>query len=162
MKALVLYATKHGAALEAARKIAAQFSGAKLVDLNDIKTISKLNLATYDCIILGSSVYAGQTRPALKHFSTNNQDELMDADKRLGIFLVGMDADKEDVAFGINFEDSLLEAAKAKAFVGGIYDPKKANFAERLIMKALKFTEYTNTIDDEKIAEFVQALKMGD
>jgi len=158
MKTLILYASKYGAASEVARRIATQFGSTKLIDLNDIKKVSALDLSKYDCVIVGSSVYAGQIRPAAKHFVSRNEDEL--AQKRLGLFIVGFDSDKEDLAFTVNFSEGLLEAAQAKLFAEGIFDPRKANFAERLIIKAvIKQNDYTDRIDDEKIATFAQELK---
>jgi len=158
MKTLILYASKYGAASEVARRIAAQFGSAKLVDLNDIKKVSALDLSKYDCVIVGSSVYAGQIRPAAKHFISRNEDEL--AQKRLGLFIVGFDSDKEDLAFTVNFPEDLLESARARLFTEGVFDPKKANFAEKLIIKAvIKQSEYIDSIDDEKILVFAQEMK---
>jgi len=43
---------------------------------------------------------------------------------------------------------------------GGIFDPAKANFLEKLIMKiVVKQSGYINTIDNEKISEFAEAMK---
>jgi hypothetical protein len=45
-------------------------------------------------------------------------------------------------------------------FLGGIFDPKKAGFAERLIMKAAaKLSDYSDTIDNDKIEKFVEVMK---
>jgi len=158
MNTIVLYATKHGASLELARKIASQIGSAKLVDLNDIKRVSTLDLSQFDCVIVGSSVYAGQVRPAAKHFVTKNADLLMT--KRLGLFIVGLDTKNAELAFASNFPKELRESAQAQLCAGGIFDPEKANFAERRIVKAiLKSSDYVDTFDDEKIASFVQELR---
>jgi len=81
--------------------------------------------------------------------------------KKLGLFLCGLDASREKVYFEKNFPPDILQAAKAAYFLGGIFDPKKNNFMERLIMKkAAKQTEYVNNINDSKIEQFVEVMKV--
>ena len=153
MKTLILYATKHGAAAEIARRIAGRIEGAALHDLKS----KAPNLAEYDCVIAGSSVYAGMIRKEAKSFLAENAETL--CGKRLGLFLSGMSANEEQKVFEENVPRDVLNYAKATAFLGGIYDPKKVGFAERLIMKAVaKLTEYTDMIDDEKIEQFLHEL----
>jgi len=61
--------------------------------------------------------------------------------------------------FDANFPQNILQNAKATSLLGGIYDPQKAGFIERLIMKAAaKQSEYSSTIDGGKIEKFIEAL----
>ena len=151
MKTLILYATKHGATGEIARRIADKISGATLHDLSHSGVPP---VAEFDCVIIGSSIYAGMIRKQAKTFIAQNSDTLRS--KKLGVFLSGMDTKKENEFFTENFSSDMLKNAKSTAMLGGIFDPKKVAFAERLIMKAVaKQSEYTNTIDDEKIEKFV-------
>ena len=65
-----------------------------------------------------------------------------------------------DEAFSANFPDELLSTTKAKAFLGGTFDPKNANFVERTIIKAVvKTSESVDTVSEKKITQFAQALK---
>jgi len=153
MKTLILYASKYGAAKEIAERIADKMGEASICDLkqDDIPPLSN-----FDCVIIGSSIYAGQVRKEAKAFAAKNADEL--CKKTLGLFLSGFAED--DSYFEKNFPQKILQEAKAKEFLGGIFDPKKVNGIERFIIKiAMKRAEYTESIDNEKIGAFVNAMK---
>ena len=155
MKTLILYATKYGAAAEIAKRIAAHLDNADIVDIK-LGDIPKLD--EYDCVIIGSSVYAGSFRKEAKNFITQNADAL--CKKKLGLFVSAMGEDNEDEIFKNNVPDEVLNAATAKSALGGAFNPKKANFFERLIMKAVtKQSDAVNKINDEKISKFAEALK---
>ena len=149
MKTLILYATKYGAAAKIAERIADEIDGAVVHDLNQDGIP---DLAGFDCIIVGSSVYAGMFRKEAKAFLSQNSDVLRQ--KKLGLFISGMSPDNENV-----FDVDSKQIAEATALLGGIFDPKKASFMERLVMKAVtKQPVYTNTIDDDKIKRFVEEI----
>jgi len=154
MKTIILYATKHGAAAEIARRIASGIDGASTYD---IKQGDIPPLADYDCVIIGSSVYAGAFRKEAKTFIAENADEL--CKKKLGLFISGMSESESDEVYKSNIPDVLLNAATAMCAPGGIFDPEKSNFFERLIMKVVtKQSGYVNNIKDERITEFTEAL----
>lgn len=154
MKTLILYATKHGAAREIAQRIAKRIDGALIYD---IKQDGAPPLADYDCIIIGSSVYAGTVHKEVKAFLGRHADSLRK--KRLGLFICGMDPSREKAELESNFSPDILQAAKAASYLGGIFDPKKAGAIERFIIKKIaKITEYTNNINEEKIEKFVESL----
>ncbi|MDR0502430.1 MAG: flavodoxin domain-containing protein [Treponema sp.] len=160
MKTIILYATKYGTAEAAARRIADKIDDEKTNAACVIHNLKQNipSLADFDCVIIGSSVYAGMIRKEAKTFLAQNADSLLE--KKLGLFLCGIAAEGEKKYFEDNFSVKLLQAAKAKCFAGGIFDPKKNNAAERFIIKiAAKKTEYTDTIDEEKINQFAQAMK---
>ena len=150
MRTIILYASKHGAAGEIAQRIAGRINGAVIHNLNQ-KTVP--SLADFDCVIIGGSVYAGMIRKEIKTFMAHNADSLRG--KKLGLFLCGLDFRQEKEYFNANFPADILQAARAKSFLGGIFDPKKTGVMERLIMKAVaKRTAYANTIDDSRIEQF--------
>ena len=152
MKTLILYATKYGATEKIARRIADKIEGSVFYDL---KEGNIPNIADFDCIIIGSSIYAGSVRKEAKAFVANNVVPL--SEKTVGLFLSGFAAD--DKYFATNYPKNLLDKVKTKAFLGGIFDPKKANAAERLIIKAvMKQSEYVESIDDDAIDKFVGGL----
>ena len=157
MKTLILYATKYGAAREIANRIAEKLGDATVHDLKQ-KPIPAL--PEFGCVIFGSSLYAGMIRKEAKSFLAENTGTL--CEKKIGLFLSGMDVDpeKEKAYFETNFSPELLQAATAKILPGGIYDQKKANFAERTIFKlAAKQSAYSDKIDDDKIARFAEEMK---
>ena len=155
MNTLILYATKHGATKEIAQRIANSLGGATL---HDLKLGSVPALAGFDCVIIGSSLYAGSIRKEAKAFLSKPIGDL--ADKKVGLFLCGMDVNGENKYFDLNFPKNILSLAKASGMMGGIYDPQKAGMFERLIMKVVtKKSAYTNTINDEKIKQFAEVMK---
>ena len=155
MNTLILYATKHGAAREIAEHIADSMDGAIL---HDLKQEGIPALAAFDCVIIGSSLYAGSIRKEAKVFLSQNAEQLKG--KKLGFFLSGMAKGEATKAFTDNFPADLLQKAKAASLLGGIFDPKKANAMERLIMKAVtKQSGYVSTIDEEKIKQFAALLQ---
>ncbi|MCL2050814.1 MAG: flavodoxin domain-containing protein [Lachnospiraceae bacterium] len=156
MKTLILYATKYGAAREIAERLLQKMPGAVLCDL---KEAEKETLSDYETVIIGSAVYAGFIRKEAKAFLAQNAETLKT--KKLGLFLCGLQAAEEKKVFASNFAPEVLAAAKAARFLGGIYDPKKAGFLERAIIKAAsKLACYTDKIDDKGILEFAE--KMGE
>jgi len=154
MKTIILYATKHGATAEIAQRIADKIGDATLHDLKQPTP----DLAKYGCIIVGSAVYAGSFRKEAKAFLSQSSDILKV--QKLALFACGMSKSESDKVFTENVPPELLQVAKAATLLGGVFDPKKANFAERLIMKIVtKQSGYVDTIDDVKIAKFVESIK---
>jgi len=154
MKTIILYATKYGAAEEIAKRIAGKIDGCIIHNIKD--TLPSLN--DFDCIIFGSSVYAGSIRDEAKKFIANNEKIMHE--KILGLFLSGIGTDGKDTYFKSNFPENLLQKAKARGFLGGAFDPKKAKFTERLIIKIVtKKSTYINTINDREIEKFAEDIK---
>jgi menaquinone-dependent protoporphyrinogen oxidase len=158
MKTLIAYSTKYGATEEIARRIAGHFEEAKL---HDLRSDGSPDIAPYECVIVGSPLYAGIARTEAKQFVTDSLDTL--EGKRLGLFFSGMQPDEQDASFTANYPPEALEAAITAPHLGGIYDPKKANLAERLIMKAAAGKSgYVDSIDDDAISAFVAELGAGE
>ncbi|MCL2759305.1 MAG: flavodoxin domain-containing protein [Treponema sp.] len=154
MKTIILYATKHGAAGEIAQRIAEKIDGAVVHDLKQALP----SLADFDCIIVGGSIYAGSIRKEAKTFLTKNAEILKE--KKLGLFLCGLDSSGKAAYFEKNIPADILQTAKAKSFLGGIFDPKKTGAMERFIIKIVtKQSCYMSTIKDEKIVKFAEQMK---
>jgi len=157
MKTLILYATKHGATHEIAERIAKKIPGAIL---HNLKQSNIPSLADFGCVIIGSPVYVGSIRKEAKAFMAQNMDILKG--KNLGLFLCGLQAEEEKQYFASNFPPDILTAAMSASFLGGIFDPEKAGFMARFIMKAVaKLPGYIDRIDDEKIEQFAEAMMGG-
>jgi len=155
MKTIILYATKHGAAAEIAKRIAAKIDE---TDVYDLKQGSIPDLDNYDLVIIGSSVYAGSFRKEAKTYLAVKADEL--CEKKLGLFVSGMSESESDSVFTSNVPPEVVKAAVVKDNLGGIYDPEKSNFFERFIMKIItKQSGRIDKINDDKIDKFVEALK---
>ena len=155
MKTLILYATKHGAARQIAQRIADMMQNAEICDLKQDVIPS---LEPYDCVIIGSSIYAGMIRKEAKAFLSLNADKLLG--KRLGLFVSGMDGSGEKQYFETNFPQEILQAATAKGFLGGVFDPKKAGVMGRLVMRVVaKQAVYTDAVSEDAIKGFVEAMQ---
>jgi len=155
MKALILYAGKHGATGEIAQRIADKIEGSVVFNLKDG---SIPPIAGFDCIVIGSAVYAGTVCKEAKEFISRNEAAL--CGKKLGLYLSGMDSGNEKMYFDNNFSQNVLSAAIVKSFLGGIFDPKKAGLMGRIIMKAVaKKSGYLSDIHDDRIEQFAEVLK---
>lgn len=154
MKTLIVYATKHGATRKIAEQIADQLGGATLHDIEKGKPPA---LADYECVVLGSPLMAGAVRKEIKAFAAANAAEL--GCRRLGLFVSGLQAEGEAEYLSKNFPPELLAAARAKAFLGGIFDPAACGFVARKMMKAIaKLESYTSTIDPARVERFAREL----
>lgn len=154
MKTLILYATKYGAAGEIAQRIADKIGGSVM---HNLKHKDVPSLDDFGCVIIGSSVYAGSIRKEARKFIAQNATALQE--KQLGIFLSGIGADGEQRYLESNFPAALLQKAKAAQFLGGIFDPQKADAFERFIIKMIsKSSALINVINDHRIDQFAQAM----
>ena len=154
MKTHIIYTSYKGATKEIAHMIAERVPNSELCNLmvDPIPLMSK-----EDCVILGSPLTAGKIFKEMATFARHNSEIL--AQMRLGLFLSGLDPSREEKHFTNNFPVLLVASAKSKQFLGGIYDPAKCSFFERLAMRMVpKITAYTNTIDPAKIDLFVKEL----
>jgi len=155
MKTLILYASKYGATQQIAERIKELIDNSIIYDLSKTKDV---DLKEYDCVVIGSSVYAGQAHKAVKEFMSKNLDKLKD--KNLGLFICSLDKDNIDTYLKDNYPLEIIEKAIIKSHLGGIFDPKKAKSFERMIIKLVsKKADYVNTIEDKEIIEFAKHLK---
>ena len=154
MKALIIYATKYGATETIAQTIAQHMGNA---DLHNMSSNDSIYINGYDCIILGSSLTAGLINSDVKRFASDNIIQLQN--KKVGIFLSGLQKNDIEECFEQNFPKALLDNAAATLFAGGIFDPTKCGFFARKTIKLIaKLDSYTSTIDEEKIERFAKSL----
>lgn len=154
MKTLILYATKNGASREIAERIARKM---EVAVLHDLKQENIPNLFDFDRIVIGSSVYVGMFRKEAKSFLSQNASALKG--KTFGLFISGMQGEEAKTHFETNVPADVLKEAKTAMFLGGIFDPKKAGVMARFIMKVVaKKAEYEDSIDNDKIDQFVKSM----
>lgn len=154
MSTAIVYASKHGATAEIAKRIGSHIgSGSRLFDLAD----GNPDLTGFGTVILGTAIYAGQPTSAMKKY-------LQSADlagKTLGLFVCGMEADatkraEETLAA---YPEDLRSQAAATVFLPGRYQFSKMNMAERFIIKRIaKTNQDVDAIDDRAIAAFAESL----
>lgn len=155
MKTLILFATKHGATRDIAQQLAKRMDGATVADLSGGGVPAPNG---YDRVIIGSSVYAGQLRKEAKAYVTQHADVL--ATVPLGLFISGMSPEGVQGYLDANYPKAVTAHAKTTAMLGGAFDPAKAGFFERLVMRLItKTTDAVSTISAEKIEQFAEAMR---
>lgn len=156
MSTLIAYATKYGFT-----KICAEMLAKKLDGKTDICDLSsdRPNLAQYDKVIIGGSIYAGRIRKSVARFCMENLNALKS--KKLGLFICGMaDGDDAQKQLESSFPRELMSSAVAKESFGGEYDFKKMNFLERFIIKRISGSGKNQyRIMKENITRFVDQMK---
>ena len=157
MKTAVIYASKHGTTEKVASAIADKLRGT--VKMFSLKENPNPNINEFDRIILGSSIYAGQSSKAMKTFCKNNEPVL--CEKRLGLFICGMHSNKveQEKEMKEAYPEILQKNAIAIQFLGGEFLFEKMNFFERLIARMIAKTKVSvHQIDWDGIDNFVKKL----
>jgi menaquinone-dependent protoporphyrinogen oxidase len=155
MNTLILYASKYGATGDIAKRVAEKIGDAEVYKLGS-DTVPPLD--GYDCVIVGSSIYAGAIRKEAKAFVTANAETLNG--KTLGLFVCGLDGGKGAEYFDANFPAETVSKAKAAMYLGGVFDPKKAGLFDRLaIWMITKQSGRVDKTDDALIDEFAKKMR---
>ena len=88
MKILIVWAGKYGFTQKCAKLLKEKLSAdTEIMNAKEAKELPE----TYDAVILGSSVYAGNLRKELLGFIEHNREKLKRL--KLGVFLSGFDED---------------------------------------------------------------------
>lgn len=152
MKTLIAYSTTHGCTEKTAIELKNFLCGD--VALVNLKTEPKPDLNTFDRIIVGGSIHAGQIQKRVKDFCNKNLDEIKL--KEIGLFICCMEEGETAQKQLLNaFPEELHKNAKATAYLGGEFNFNKMNFFEKLIVKKVAHIENsTSKIDNEAIRKF--------
>jgi len=155
MKTAIIYTTKYGSTAHLAGLLSNACQGEpRLFDLAK----EKPSLAEYDTVLLGGPIYAGRIPKGLSRFCKENEDAL--AAKNLGLFLCGMGTEEDaKKSLEASFSQKLLSAAKATGYLGGAYDFKKMNPAERFIVAKISGTkESSSKTLEQNILDFANVM----
>jgi menaquinone-dependent protoporphyrinogen oxidase len=144
MKLLVTYASKYGSTAEIAEVIGKELRKRDCqVEVKPIEAVD--SLAGYDGFVIGSALYAGGWMKAAAKFLRQNQHLL--AAQPVWLFSSGPtgQGDPNEILDGWTFPENLsevLETIKPRDVIlfHGNINPDKLNFAERMIVKAVKAT----------------------
>jgi len=149
MKTAVIYASKYGTTESCAKQVA----DALKADLISLERKSKINLSTYDRIILGSSVYIGKLRKPMRQFIENNKSAL--SKQTHGIFVCCSDTTE----FKGLYPDSLEQSVKNTGKFGYEIKYEQMKFIDRIIMKKVSEQETSASyIDQEAIQAFINKM----
>lgn len=152
MKTLILFASKHGCTQQAASRLAQQLSDA---DLRSVSQLAAIDLADYETVIVGGSIYVGQLDKALVQYLFSQMDVLRQ--QRVGLFVCCGQADKALEQLRSAFPSELVQLAVAQGYFG--YSFQGLSLPEKLICKALKAPVGKTEIRDDQIAAFAAAIR---
>jgi menaquinone-dependent protoporphyrinogen oxidase len=141
-KILVTYATKHGATAEIAERVGQVLQQAGLAA--EVHPVTEVrDLRSFDAVVLGSAVYAGQWRPEAASFLATHERPL--AERPVWLFSSGPTGEGDPVQLmkGWRFPEAQRPIAdrirpRDIAFFGGEIEMEKLNLPEKLIIKGLK------------------------
>ena len=159
MKTLIVYITKYGATGEIAKKMGELFPDG--ADVYQLKEAGLVNVAEYDTVIVGGSVYAGMLPKAIDRFFLYNKETLKQ--KKLGLFISCMSNDRETIMkyFRSGFGTEAVAMAVAVEALGSKIQTEKLKKFDRFIIKKVvqrEKNEYTEGISTARIDGFVQRM----
>lgn len=156
MKTAIIYYSKHGTTERVAHLIGEKLDNE--VDYISLKENPKLNIRTYDHIILGTSIYAGTPSRKVTQFCSKNQSLL--EQKVIGLFICCMNKEQEAEEMNKAFPEYLQRLMTPKAILGGEFQFDKMNFIERFITrKVTKMESSVSMLRYDAITEFADQVK---
>lgn len=162
MNTLVIYASKNGSTEKAAKMLFEKLKGEK--SIVNIREDNSPSLESYETVILGGPIYAGNIQKELKNFVNDNLDLLLT--KKIGLFLCcGMDKDYKKQLKNA-FPKELLVHSITDQYFGFEYNKDKMNLIEKTLIKLVtkSKTNISNilTKNIEKLAIDIQGdIKVG-
>jgi menaquinone-dependent protoporphyrinogen oxidase len=132
MNSLIVYCSSHGTTAKAARLLAERLEG--IVELIDLSKQKDPDITSYDAVIVGGSIHAGNIQRKVKGFINKNHDLLLQ--KKLGLFLCCYrEGDEAKAQFENAFPKDLRTVAKSEGLFGGEFIFSDMNLIERIIVK---------------------------
>lgn len=159
MKIAILYISKHGTTEKIAKQIAKGLTKHES-SVIDIKKHPHPDLAPFDHIVLGSSIYAGKIQQAMNNFCRQYLVELQA--KVIGLFICGMQPTEEQREQELirAFPAELFEKAITKSFLGGEFIFEKMSVWERWIVRHIsKVSNSISMINDYAVQQFISKLQ---
>jgi menaquinone-dependent protoporphyrinogen oxidase len=158
MNTAIIYTSKHGTTAKVAQMVAERLTDNKVSSI-DLKKEKCTNLNSFDGIILGTSVYAGQSSKTMQRFCKENMEALKQ--KRLSLFVCWMELDetKQQQELANAYPQELVRHAVSTCFAGGEFLFEKMNFFERAIIKRIvKTNKSVSQIREYEIENFIREI----
>lgn len=155
MKTAIIYYSKKGTTQKVAKIISEKFNSQE--GLIDLKNKSSFDISTYERIIIGSPIYAGNSHNKVKKFIASNLNHLLN--KEVGLYVCGMERDeaKQREELERSFPKELIDKAKSIQFLGGEFLFENMNFFEKMIIKKIVKTDKSiSEINHLNIDRFVK------
>ncbi|MCK9152253.1 flavodoxin domain-containing protein [Methanobacterium alcaliphilum] len=167
MKALVVYGTRYGAAREIAQEISKVISEEGVeTDLQDAKGLKKIDISSYDLIVVGSGIKIGKWTKNSLNFLKEHKEEL--ATKNVALFVTCGAANKEETKqegwdnYLIKVaEDNLINKPLDLGLFGSLYDPKASGLMFKLVNRFIRKDLEKQGIDTSKRYDYRNWMKSG-
>jgi menaquinone-dependent protoporphyrinogen oxidase len=155
MKTIIVYAGKHGTTAKCAELLAKELK--RETRLCDLTQESAPDIAGYEGVIIGGSIYAGSIRKEISQFCAKYGAEL--GKKKLGLFVCcGTSGAAGEEYIVSQYPGSLTAHAVAKGVFGGEFLFDRMNFFERAIIRMITKSkpegERMPEIDSKSISAF--------
>lgn len=151
MKTLVVYASTHSSTLWCARTIAARLEGA--TEVHPANTAPSPML--YNCVILGSAIYAGASLPSMQTYCRQYQHELCQVPLHLFICCINPVTSIVQRQLLRAYPAPLRQHAAQATCFGGAITFANLNSKEKALMRILGYTNDHSTIDMNIITTFI-------
>lgn len=156
MKTAIIYTSNHGTTESVAQCIANALHDTE-VSLFNLKKDKVQNLETFEQIIIGGSIHAGNIQSRMKKFMASQMVTLLE--KRIGLFLCCMDEKHAESQFNNAFPQLLRNHAIATVCPGGEFNFNRMNFIEKAIVKRVSGIDHSlSTISQQKIDAFIDRM----
>ncbi len=155
MKTAIIYYSKKGTTQKVAKIISEKLNSQE--GLIDLKNKPSFDISTYDRIIIGSPIYAGNSHNKVKKFIASNLNHLLS--KEVGLYVCGMERDeaKQREELARAYPKELIDKAKSIQFLGGEFLFENMNFFEKMIIKKIAKTDKSiSEINHQNIDRFVK------
>lgn len=131
MSTLIMYVTKHGSTRKCASILSKKLTGK--VDMYNLREGKAPDLAEYDKVIIGGSIYAGRIQKEISEFCSQNLEALKN--KKLGLFICCMFKDSSMAQLKSAYPEELLKRAAASNSFGGEMNFSDMSFGEKAITR---------------------------
>ncbi len=157
MSTVVLYSTKHGTAAKCAGILQGKASDS--IEIVNVKDSPDFDLAPYDKVILGSSVYVEKIQREMTVFCEKNKEKLLK--KEIGLFICSGDTGKAGKRYLTHFGKEIHDHAVSKKLFGSEIYWKKMNAIEKLAMRIIKKSKGSSSdLEMGAINDFVAEMKL--
>lgn len=155
MKTAIIYYSKKATTQKVAKIISEKLNSQE--GLIDLKNKPFIDISTYERIIIGSPIYAGNSHNKVKKFIASNLNLLLN--KEIGLYVCGMERDeaKQREELARAYPKELIDKAKSIQFLGGEFLFENMNFFEKMIIKKIAKTDKSiSEINHQNIDRFVK------
>ena len=155
MKTLIVYSSKYGGTGQLAQELSKKIANS--VDIDNLADNKAPELDQYDAILIGTSVYAGRARKAVRKFCEKNLSILLK--KKTGIFISCWFEDNLDNYVEKSFPDQLVKQSKIVS-AGIIADPSEMSILDRFVVKTIaKLKEPVAKIKHDNLEELAASIE---